>query len=225
MEQPCRALRDAGVKSAIRVHDWSKLLGTVVNLVSIQQNRADAERIASEIAAYEAEHLNRPIDLLGYSGGAGMAVFVAEALPDGVRLRNVLLAQPALSPDYDLTPALRRIDGRLVNFYCASDVVLLGAGTSVLGTMDRRFEPSAGQGGFRLERAVSDEALRPRVDQRAWSLKTLRSGHVGGHFGILGYEWNRQHVAPLLTTAEAAIDRGYLPAWVSSHCTPSRIMP
>jgi pimeloyl-ACP methyl ester carboxylesterase len=198
LEQPCRAFRDSGVDAAIRIHDWSKPFGLFVNLTAYQHNRADAARIASQIAAYQDEHPERPVDLVGYSGGGGMAIMVVEALPEGAAVRNVVLVQPALSPDYDLTAALRRIDRKLVCFYAPNDWWILGAGTAVFGTMDRRFTPSAGKDGFRVERALSDPALRERFVQHGWTGESLAAGHLGMHLGIIGYEWNRRFVAPLL---------------------------
>lgn len=191
-----RGLRDGGVEAAIRVHDW-KGAEIVANL-SDYRNRAAADAIAAELAAYRAKHPGSPIDLVGYSGGGGLAIMVAEALPPEVRLRNVVLAQPAVSRDYGLCPALEHVDGRLVNFYCPSDWVILGAGTTVFGTIDRKHVASAGKEGFDLQAAVPDEDMRNLVEQRAWSWDMFWTGHAGGHLGLAMREWNKRYVAPLL---------------------------
>ncbi|TWT44262.1 Alpha/beta hydrolase family protein [Phycisphaerae bacterium RAS1] len=198
LEGPYRALRDAGASQAVRIHEWWKPLGSIVNLVSYEQNRADAARIAAQIAAYRQEHPRSAVDLLGYSGGGGVAVMVAESLPEDVRLRHIVLVQPALSPDYDLTTALRHVDGRLFNFYSGNDAWILGAGTTVFGTMDRKYVPSAGKESFQAEKCVSDRVLREKLVQVGWSEEWRAAGHMGFHLGILGYEWNRRFVAPLL---------------------------
>jgi pimeloyl-ACP methyl ester carboxylesterase len=196
-----RALRDAGVDAAIEVFDWQRFGGTLANLMDYEGNRSRAQAVADQIALYAAAHPGGPIDLVGYSGGGGMAVFVAEALPPEVRLRHVVLVQPALSPDYNLTTALRHLDGQLYHFYSPQDWVILGAGTEVWGTMDRANVESSGKVGFDAERAVPDPALRARLVQRRWEPEMRRSGHFGGHIPILGYEWNRTYVAPLLAPA------------------------
>jgi pimeloyl-ACP methyl ester carboxylesterase len=198
IERPYRALRDGGVGSAIRVHAWWRPFGTLLNLCSYRDNRAAAAKIAADITAYAREFPGRPIDLLGYSGGGGMAIMTAEALPENVRVRNVVLVHPAISARYDLTETLRRVDGRLVNFYSRLDWWTLGLGTSLFGTMDRKFTCSAGMCGLDLSRAVPDEALRTRVVQDSWGRDDLAQLHLGGHPGILGYRWNRAFVAPLL---------------------------
>lgn len=202
LKQAHDALRDAGVKSAIRVHNWQRPFGAITNLIAYERNRRDAVAIAESILEYRGAHPDAPIDLVGYSGGGGVAVMVAEALPKQCRLRNVVLAQAAISPSYDLRPALRKVDGKLVSFYSPLDWIILGSGTTVFGTIDRTFVPSAGKDGFDTRAAVRDEALREHFEQRVWTGKMLAEGHYGGHFGILLYAWNKQFVAPYLLPAE-----------------------
>ena len=192
------AFRDAGVAAEIRIFDWQRPFGTLKNLTDYEGNRRRAIQIAGSIVDYQREHPKRAVDLVGYSGGGGLAIMVAEALPKEAHLRNVVLAHPALSPDYDLTAALTRIDGKLVNFYSPHDWLILGLGTRVFGTMDRREVASAGKVRFDLARAVRDPALRAKVEQRGWELRMIGDGHFAGHFSILSYWWNRRHVAPYL---------------------------
>ncbi|MFO0838024.1 MAG: hypothetical protein U1D55_05810 [Phycisphaerae bacterium] len=198
LETPHRALREAGVDTAMEFHEWVPVFGTLVNLMSYERNRRDAARVAERIVAYDKQYPHRPVDLVGYSGGGGMAVMVAEALPDDLHLRRVLLIHPAVSPDYGLTRVLRHVDEAVVSFSSPSDWLVLGAGTAMFGTMDRKNAFSAGKDGFVVEKAVPDESLRSKLIQHVWSEADLRHGHVGMHAGILGYEWNRDVVAPYL---------------------------
>jgi pimeloyl-ACP methyl ester carboxylesterase len=195
-----RGLRDGGVEAAIRVHDWSGA-ELASNLSDHSRNRAAAAAIAADLAVYRAEHPHNPIDFVGYSGGGGLAIMVLEALPPDVRIRNVILAQPAVSCDYHLSPALQHVDGRMVNFYCPSDWVILGAGTTVFGTIDRKHAASAGKQGFDLQAAVPDDRLRGVVQQYPWSWDMFWTGHAGGHMGICRRGWNRRYVAPFLAPA------------------------
>lgn len=195
-----QALRDAGIDGEIRVYNWWRL-NPLANLTEYEHNRRRAVEIASEIVHYQRQHPGAPVDLIGYSGGGGLAVFVAEALPERARLRLVILVQAAISPDYDLRPALRRIDVRLVNLYSPLDALVLGVGTSVFGTMDRKNVSAAGSVGFDVERAVSDPSLRYKLEQVPWRLEALLTGHLGTHLGKAAYEWNRRYVVPYLTRA------------------------
>jgi pimeloyl-ACP methyl ester carboxylesterase len=205
MGAPARAIRDAGCNAAIKAHDWNRprVIGTFANLMDYDGNLRAAADVAAEIMRYRRLHPDEPIDLVGYSGGGGMAVLVAEALPPKFRLRYVILCQAAVSPDYDLTGVLSRIDGKLVNFYSPIDVFLLGAGTAIFGTIDREHTMSAGRGGFHNPPNVSRPELADRLEQRKWSPSMVKSFHAGNHFGMLTYSWNRDYVGPLL--AEPAL--------------------
>lgn len=198
-----RGLRDGGVKAEIRLFDWKRPLGNLINLTALPANRVKARDVAAQIAVFHQRFPDAPIDLVGYSGGGGMAVFVAEALPNDVQLHTIVLAQAALSPTYDLTAALSHTD-RIVNLYCRSDWLVLGAGTRLLGTMDRQHVVSAGRVGFDAERAVPDPHLRGRLVQRALGAASRRAGHAGGHLGCLGRRWNREMVAPWLRNQNSA---------------------
>ena len=142
------------------------------------------------------------MDLVGYSGGGGLAILIAEALPKDTHLRNVVLAQAAISPDYDLSAALSHVDGRIINLYCPSDFLILGVGTSVFGTIDRSYTESAGKVGFDVERAVPDAQSRDKLIQIRWSADMLSTGHLGNHAAIVLREWNRKYVAPFLLPAD-----------------------
>ncbi len=193
----CRGLRDAGVDSAIEIFDWQRgLWGALANLTAYAANRRRAAVTAERIVEYHNNHPDAPIDLVGYSGGGGIAIMVAEALPPGVPLRNVVLVQAAISQRYDLTCALSHIDGHLVNVYSPRDYVMLGIGTYVFGTMDRVHEAAAGKNGFAVEAAIPDPTLRRKLVQAPWRREMLCSGHYGGHFAILLRGWNRRFVAP-----------------------------
>ena len=200
LAEACRGLEDAGVRSAIEVYDWQRdeLFGTLSNLLDHERNLGHAAKLAEYITEYSRNHAGRPIDVVGYSGGGGLAVMIAEALPEDVRLRNLILVQAAISPDYDLGAALAHIDGKLINFHSAFDWAILGLGTRAFGTMDRANVASAGKVGFDLAVAVPDEVLRACVEQPEWTLAMLTSGHYGGHFGMLTYGWNKKYLAPYL---------------------------
>lgn len=166
--------------------------------MAYERNRADAKRIAGEVADYIREHPGRPVDFVGYSGGGALAIWVTEALPDEETVRNIVLVQAALAPDYDLQPALRKIRGKLVSFHSPYDWWTLGLGTSAFGTMERRNLPACGKDGFDVPKAIPDPELRGRFEQCGWDRDSWRAGHWGNHASIIGYEWNKRFVAPWL---------------------------
>jgi len=199
LEGAHRAFVDAGVQADYRFHKWhGPPLDVLGHLTHYEANRAQAVEVAGQIVAYRKQHATARIDLVGYSGGGGIAVLVAEELPEDIGLRNVLLVQPALSPSYDLTRALRRVDGRLVNFYSPYDWLILGWGTQTFGTIDRCDTAAAGKVGFDLDVAAARGDLRRKVFQQGWTTEMFWSGHAGNHTAILLYAWNKRYVAPWL---------------------------
>ncbi len=196
-----RAFRDAGVESAIYTHDWKRppLLGVLSNLSDYKGNRQAAQSVAEEIIKYRKKYPQAPVDFVGYSGGGGMALMVAEALPESLRLRNIVLVHAAISFDYPLDQTLQHVDGKLINYYSPADWLLLGVGTSLFGTMDRKHCPSAGKMGFDTAAAIQDPNLLSKFEQISWSLAEFKKGeHFGGHGSIIFYHWNKNKVAPYL---------------------------
>lgn len=199
LETPYRALREAGLDSEVRAFVWDGLIPDVVRcLADYEGNRARAAEIAAEIESYHLQYPDAPVDLVGYSAGGGLAVWVAEALADGVQLRNVVLVNAALSPTYDLGVCLQKVDGRVFSFHSPHDLFMGGLHCVVFGTLDREYVPSAAMLGFDVERAVPDESLREKLVQIPWSEEMLEYGHPGFHFAIVQYRWNKHYVAPLL---------------------------
>ena len=197
-----RGLRDGGVEREYRVFQWDTAwLDFPEHLADYVRNVFQAAEVASQIAAYKAQYPDRPVILVGHSAGGFMAVKVAELLPADVRLQRVVIAQPSISPTYDLTAALRHIDGQLVSLYCPSDWFLSGVFSEFAGTMDRQYEATAGKDGFDEEAAVPDAALRTKLVQVPWSPLWRAYGHEGDHMSILEYAWNRYIVAPFVLGA------------------------
>jgi len=193
-----RAFHDAGIRSAIKTHDWKYPFLPLMNLMDYQANRNAARLAAQWIVQYQKDYPGRSVDLVGFSGGGGLAILVAEELPETISIRNILLIHAAIDPKYDLTCAIRHVSGQLVNFHSDHDWLILGAGTSVFGTIDRQHTASAGMKGFDVDVALPDPSLRSRFRQVKWTPALLKEGHLGGHFTIAFYRWNKDIVAPCL---------------------------
>jgi hypothetical protein len=207
LEGVYHAFRDAGVEAEISIQEWdTPYYNALGHLTQYAANRAQAATAAEQITAYRQRHPRAPIDLVGYSAGGGMAVLIVEALPCDIGLRNVVLVQAAISPTHDLSDALERIDGHLVNLYSRLDWFVLGLGTAVLGTVDRERVASAGKVGFDVEKAAPDEGQRAKLKQQPWAPVMIWSGHLGNHASILMYWWNKAYVAPYLLDPDGTGD-------------------
>lgn len=191
------ALTEAGITQAVDLVTWGEEpFGAFRNLLSYEENRDEAARLAERLVRYSEDYPDRPISIIGYSGGAGIALFVAEALPADFMIDRMILLGPAVSPEYDLGPALAHCRNGLINFYGEPDVFTLDWGTSIFGTMDRVKTVAAGKIGF----LGSDGALlqRPGLTQVVWRPAWCELGHCGGHDGWIARTWVRQVLAAYL---------------------------
>ena len=102
----------------------------------------------------------------GSRAGLGVMVKALEELDEESVERVVLLA-PALSPGYDLTPSLRAVRGDVVVFWSPYDVIILGAGTRLFGTIDRRPERRRRAGRLRRRPGRTTRTRRRSVSMRS----------------------------------------------------------
>jgi len=154
-----RGLGIAGCNRALPIYSWGRPVpgvGMLLNQVDFVGNRLAGVRIAKMIEEYQDQHPDRPVYLVGHSGGGGVAVFAAEAMSDGRQVDGLVLLSASIWSGYDLSKALGKCRNGIVNFYNESDVGLLGVGTTVLSNVDGMKGPSAGLVGFK--RPNSDEA-------------------------------------------------------------------
>ena len=87
-----QGLVQAQTPSAIELYDWTAgPLLLFYNLCALERNRRAAQTIARKIMAYQDRYPGRPVNLVGYSGGAAMAVLVLEALPPDRKVSSTVL--------------------------------------------------------------------------------------------------------------------------------------
>ena len=110
---------------------------------------ARARRLADFIVTARRDNPDPPIYLMGYSCGAFVALRALELLPPDVQVDAAVFLAAAFDPDHDMTAALSRVRGRIVNCSSALDCLIIGAGTCLFGTAERTFGPSAGMVGLR----------------------------------------------------------------------------
>jgi pimeloyl-ACP methyl ester carboxylesterase len=189
----------------VKVVTWGHGLGRWhADLTNATNHDLRAGEIADVVAAYRSEYRDAAVFLVGKSGGTGLVVKALERLPDDTVEAAVLLS-PALSPAYNLAPALRAVRREMVVFWSPLDVIVLGAGTRIFGTIDRIKTISAGMVGFRSP-APGDEETRARyrkLRQVRWGPKMAATGYLGGHVGPDNPAFLRKYVVPLLRVGHA----------------------
>jgi pimeloyl-ACP methyl ester carboxylesterase len=196
-----RALRQAGSSLCTILFDWQfGLTGEIwTDLMWLRRNRVMGAKFARKLLAFRRSRPDIRIHVLAASGGAGIAVFACEALRGRPLVDSLVLACPALSPEYNLAPALRAVR-RCYAMVSEKDRFILGLGTTVFGTTDRRFCSAAGCVGFRLPPGA-DNAVREcyrRLYQIRWTPELRRDGHPGSHTSWASVRFVRRHLLPIL---------------------------
>ena len=130
-----------------------------------------------------------------------MTIYTFERLPDDVRATGGVLIMPAISPDYDLTPALRQTERGLWSFSSYGDVVFLGLATLLLGTCDGKHVLGAGLTGFadadQRSGRQSGEPI-PSLHEIPYRWEFAKSVNFGGHFGPSYPTFVERWIAPIL---------------------------
>lgn len=199
-------LADAGLPYALSLFRWTHpipILSTFHNLRGLKRNLLQAERLAKLIAEYRENFPGRPVHLVGHSGGGAMSILTLERLPDGVNVDSAILCATALSPSYDLSGALRHVNGKVYNLRSTYDWFHLRLATTVLGTVDGKHCISSGAIGFRLPDNATEETRRlyaERLVEVPFTREMIGSLHLSGHFGCVNRLFVEEWIAPLFKT-------------------------
>jgi hypothetical protein len=201
--QMLSGLCEGGFAGDVDVRDWPGDQPGLAALFARKRNLSEAQAVAEMIQTRAREHPSDPIILTAHSGGAGVLVWALEKLPADVHVDTVLLLAPALSPEYDLAPALRHVRGKMYAFTSNLDAIVLGAGTSTFGTIDGVKCDAAGRCGFVVPEDADDEAYAKLV-QVPYEAKWMREGNLGDHIGPMGFRFARNVLAPLVVGGSGA---------------------
>ena len=199
-------LTAGGFDADFHIFDWTEGETGIVALQRYDQHKIEARKAADLIIQQFTASPGTPIYLTGHSGGAAILTWAMELLPDEIKIESVAMFAPALSPQYDLTKALKHIKGKLYVFTSPHDFVVLSTGTKMFGTMDGVRCDAAGLKGFVQPKAADAEQYKkivPQPYQRSWA---LRYGNVGSHICCLRPKFARDYVAKLLLTGKPPVD-------------------
>ena len=192
-----KAVAYEGLPLGVERVDWSHGTCRIFSdLHGRSHQRAKGQDLADQVIAYRRAHPGNRVCLVGHSAGAAIILAAAETLPPGSVDRIILLA-PAVSPSYDLRPALACACEGIDAFYSRRDGISLLL--VAVGTADGSWTCAAGRGGFGpVSDGPADELLYQRLRQHPWQRDFVGMGHHGGHFGWTGCACLRACVLPLL---------------------------
>ena len=169
---------------------WGLTFFGIRNLRAAEDNIAFARNLATDITQWRRANPDKLLYLMGYSGGGGVASLVLAELPADVSVDRLILVAPAISADFPIEHhAGEHVRDFVVNFASVKDLQV-GLGTKLFGTIDRKYEYSAGYSGF--------TAGFNQLAQWHWSTADQRIGHYGNHVAYLGRRWQRDFLLPAL---------------------------
>jgi len=194
------AVRSAGIDCEVREFDWTHGKGQILkDLQDTRHHEAKTTELVRLIRDARTAEPARPLFLIGRSGGSVLALTAAGLLPPET-LERIILLSPAVSPTFDLAPALRACKQEIVSFYSDLDWIVLGWGTTQFGTADRYYTASAGMTGFSKPTDGDEEKrdLYRRLVQVRWTPSMILRGHPGGHIGTAMPTFLARDVTPWL---------------------------
>ena len=197
-------LRDGGYAGRLAVHDWPGENAGLGALLARERNDREAQKVADAIERRYREHPSRRIVITAHSGGTGIAVWALEKLPADVKVDDVLLLASALSPEYDLTHALRRVRGKMYAFTSTGDALILGMGTRTFGTIDGVKCEAAGKCGF-VRPAAADAAQYEKLVQVPYTSEWMRDGNIGDHIGPMSRPFSAKVLAPIVLGGDSPV--------------------
>lgn len=213
-KQIALGLADAGVPGRIQVVDWTT--GNPLKLIYHLRTRsfaaAAAGRLAERIAEFRRAHPDRPVHVVGYSGGGYVTLQLLEQLPPDVTVTSAALLAPSCSPFLDVGPLAAKTERGLTSVRSPFDFAVLGLLTCVAGTTDGWHAPAAGFIGFHPEGLVlpgeepTGAATKPtgRYRELVWRAAWIRQFHYGMHFGYANRVWACETLGRLFVEDEVA---------------------
>jgi pimeloyl-ACP methyl ester carboxylesterase len=165
--------------------------------MQVKRHEDQSSEVARMIETHVRENPNQKIVLSGHSAGTGIAVWALEKLPDDVMIDDLVMVASALSPQYDLSKALRHVRHRAYAFNSKLDVLILSIGTRGFGTVDRIKTDAAGCIGFVMP-AGGDAQQYAKLAQYPYDPDWLRFRNAGEHIGPMMTSFSKNVVARVL---------------------------
>lgn len=198
-----QGLRAAGFEGTFEYFAWQKRWQGLLLLpvLPVRRGRRLVEQaatmLADSIARRRTQAPEAPVYVISYSAGGYVAVRAMELLPPGVTVRSLAICQAAMRTNYDLSEAMRHVEGTTVVTASVLDFLVLGAGTSLLGGSDGVRGPSMGWLGAR--HPAMAKAGPERFRQIRWrAADALRLGLFGSHLWAFSRRFIKRVLAPTM---------------------------
>ncbi len=197
-----QGLHEGGYPGAGEIFRWNTGLGVVADQdASVEYKRRKAREMAQKAADYSRMYPGAPVTFMGLSAGTSIVVFALEEITGQARVHDAVLFGASISSTYNLTRALRNLDGKMYVLTSDKDAVL-GFLVPMAGTADRASGevPSAGLRGFRMPSPATPEIRQQyaKVVTIPWRPEFVQFGYTGGHTDALRPRFVAAYIAPRL---------------------------
>lgn len=208
-----KGLRQGGFRGEFKQFKWQTGLGALVDHgLSESSKRKEARKLALQLSRYMDLHPRTPVYLIGLSAGTAILVFTLEALPEKKQVENVVLLSSSLGADYDLSRALRRVDGQMYVFTSKNDPILEGL-VPLVGTAERDWagRDIAGLKSFQPPAGAGPDTRRQytKIVHVPWREQFKRFGNRGSHTGATDADFVARYITPTVQPGQedASADR------------------
>jgi hypothetical protein len=192
-------LAQSPLEADYQIYDWTGDEQGMLSLTDVKLHKSESAKVAQMIVDYRLSHPNDRIILTSHSAGTGIAAWALAQLPAGVDVDTWVMLESALSPKFDLSKSLAHVTGKAYAFSSINDAIVLGAGTKLMGTVDRVETEAAGLVGFRKPTS-GDPAQYQKLVNVTYDTTWMRFGNVGDHIGCMLPSFVRNVIAPTLVT-------------------------
>jgi hypothetical protein len=194
-------LQEGGLDAQIQPYDWTTGDPGLGALLGTERHKREALKVSKMIRDTVEHHPAARVTVSCHSGGAGILAWALEQLPADVKVDDIIFLAPALSPEYDLTAALRHVRDKAYVFYSPYDVAVLGIGTRMFGTIDGEKVEASGKVGF-AKPDTADDRQYAKLVQIPYESEREKLGNIGDHIGTLSRPFGKEVLAPLLLTGQ-----------------------
>ncbi len=179
-------------RANLEVHHfvWSHGFGQIVADICDRKHMYDKGELLAK-TVLEHTSTGRKVSVVAKSGGTGVALKALELLPTNT-VETVILLSPAVSPQFDLSMALKAVHGKMYSFNSKYDLFWLALCTSIVCTADGVKTVAAGCAGF------ANPEKYEKLVEITWNKLMIRSLHFGTHTGTSMYPFLSSYVLPLL---------------------------
>lgn len=191
-------LLQGGIDADLQIYDWTGADRGLASLTNVKRHEEQSTIVAKLIEQRLKAQPDAHVILTAHSAGTGIAVWALEKLPEDMKIDELVLIASALSPDYDLSRALRHVKNRAYAFNSELDVIVLGAGCRTMGTVDRVKTDAAGRVGFRVPQDPAVAGQYGKFVQYPYDPDWMRFRNNGEHIGPMMRPFAREVIAAVI---------------------------